>query len=110
RGGPTAVPARKALHLATRSGALALGIDDAGVIAPGMRADVVLLDLHKPHVYPDIGDLTSRVVYSARPTDVHTVIVDGRVVVSEGDLLTYDVAKVLREAKAAARRVAARVS
>jgi cytosine/adenosine deaminase-related metal-dependent hydrolase len=110
RGGPTAVPARKALHMATRAGALALGIDDGGIIAPGMRADMVLLDMHKPHVYPDVGDLTSRVVYSARPTDVHTSIIDGRVVVQEGNLLTLDVPKVLRDAKAAARRIAARVS
>jgi 5-methylthioadenosine/S-adenosylhomocysteine deaminase len=110
RGGPTAIPARKALHLATRAGSQALGLEDAGIIAPGMRADLVLLDLHKPHVYPDIGDLTSRVVYSARPTDVHTVIIDGRVVVREGRLLTLDVNKTLRDAKAAAKRIAARVA
>ena len=110
RGGPTAIPARKALHMATRAGAQALGLEDAGVIAPGMRADLVMLDLHKPHAYPDIGDLSSRVVYSARPTDVHTVIIDGRVVVREGQLLTLDVAKTLREARAAAKRIAERVS
>ena len=110
RGGPTAIPARKALHMATRAGSQALGLEDAGIIAPGMRADVVLLDLHKPHVYPDIGDLTSRVVYSARPTDVHSVIIDGRVVVREGQLLTLDVNKTLRDARAAAKRVATRVA
>ena len=71
---------------------------------------VVLLDLHKPHVYPDIGDLTSRVVYSARPNDVHTSIIDGRVVVREGELLTIDVKKALREARAAAHRISTRVA
>lgn len=110
RGGPTAIPARKALHMATRAGAQALGVEDGGIIAPGMRADLVMLDLHKPHVYPDIGDLMSRVVYSARPTDVHSVIIDGRLVVREGELMTLDVNKTLKEARAAARRIAARVN
>ncbi len=110
RGGPTAIPARTALHMATRAGSQALGVEDGGVIAPGMRADMILLDLHKPHVYPNVGDLVSRVVYSSRPTDVHTSIIDGRVVVREGELLTFDVKKALRDAKAAALRIQKRVS
>jgi 5-methylthioadenosine/S-adenosylhomocysteine deaminase len=110
RGGPTAIPARRALHLATRAGAQALGVDDAGVIALGMKADLVLLDLNKPHTSPDAGDLVSRIVYSARPSDVHTVIVDGRVVVRAGQLVTLDIERTLRQARNAAERVKKRVS
>jgi 5-methylthioadenosine/S-adenosylhomocysteine deaminase len=110
RGGPTAIPARKALYLATTAGARALGLEDAGVIAPGMKADLVLLDLNKPHTFPDAGDLVSRIVYSARPSDVHTVIVDGRIVVRAGDLVTLDIKRTLKEAHNAAERVKKRVS
>lgn len=110
RSGPTAIPARQALHLATRAGALALGVDDAGVIAEGMRADLVLLDMHKPHLYPEVGDMISRIVYAARPSDVASVIIDGRVVVEDGSLVTLDVGKTLRDARAAAQRVHARLS
>ena len=102
RGGATVVPARRALHMATRGGARAMGLVDCGHIAIGARADIILLDLHKPHVYPAMGDLTSRLVYAAQRSDVHTVICDGQVVVSEGALATASVTDVMAEAQAAA--------
>lgn len=110
RGGPTAVPAAQALRLATRSGALALGLEDTGSIEVGHKADVVLLDLNEPHVFPALGDLASRVVYAARSSDVHTVIVDGRVVVEERRVLAAPTDEVLAEAQAAAQRVQQRIA
>jgi 5-methylthioadenosine/S-adenosylhomocysteine deaminase len=108
RFGAQAMSARAALALATREGARALGLADAGVLACEKRADLVLLDLHKPHAVPAGDDLTGRVVFSARASDVHTVIVDGKVVVREGELLTADVDAVMREAESAAAALAER--
>lgn len=105
RGGPTAVPAPQALYLATRGGALAMGMPDCGSIAVGQRADLILLDIHKPHLWPDISDLTSRLVYTARPSDVHTVFVHGRKVVEAGRLLSADTGQIMDDAQAAAVRV-----
>jgi cytosine/adenosine deaminase-related metal-dependent hydrolase len=108
RGGPGAIPARTALRLATHDGAQALGLD-AGVIEPGKLADLVLLDLDKPHAAPNGGDPYARVVFAAKSSDVHTVIVDGRVVVREGRLLTGETARIVRDAEKAANRVRQRL-
>jgi 5-methylthioadenosine/S-adenosylhomocysteine deaminase len=109
RGGPSAVSAAQALRLATRAGAEALGLFDTGQISVGKWADLVLVDLHKPHTFPDSGDLISRVVFSARPSDVHTVMVAGKVLVREGRLVGVSLEAVLREAAQAAERVRARI-
>ncbi len=105
RGGPTAVPAARALRLATADGAKALGLHDCGSLEVGKRADLVLLDLQKPHAMPGTGDPTSRVVYSARASDVHSVLVDGRILVSEGELQPLKLEGILRDADRAAVRV-----
>ncbi len=109
RGGATVVPARQALRMATRGGALALGLQDCGHIVVGARADIILLDLHKPHLYPAMGDLTSRLVYAAQRSDVHSVICDGQVVVAEGALMTGQVTDIMAEAQAAAAVLQGRV-
>ncbi|MBI5509555.1 MAG: amidohydrolase family protein [Deltaproteobacteria bacterium] len=107
--GAGAVPAEIALRLATRFGASALGLADTGTLEVGKRADVVLLDLRRPHLVPDTGDLEARIVFAARAADVHTVIVDGVVRVDAGTLVGVNLDAVLRNAQAAATRVAARL-
>jgi 5-methylthioadenosine/S-adenosylhomocysteine deaminase len=102
RGGPKALPALTALRMATRNGARALGLANVGSIAVGQRADFILLDTHRPHLFPQHGDLASRVVYSAKSADVHTVVVDGRVLVEDAKLLVADLAEILRRADEAA--------
>jgi cytosine/adenosine deaminase-related metal-dependent hydrolase len=83
------------LRLATRGGARALGLaDDIGAIEPGRRADIVLVDLAGLHCRPLI-DRRAALVYSARASDVRTVIVDGRVLLRDGRLLTVDVDRLL---------------
>jgi 5-methylthioadenosine/S-adenosylhomocysteine deaminase len=79
---PTVLPAPEALDLATRVGAEALGFD-AGVLAPGKLADIVLLDLRHPQMTP-LHDLAANVVYAATPACVDTVICDGRVLMRRG--------------------------
>jgi len=91
------------LELATLGGARALGLEaEIGSIAPGKRADLVVLDLREPHLHPAIGDPVSRVVYAACASDVRDVFVDGRPVVLGHDLLTAPIEEIVREADRAA--------
>lgn len=101
-GSATAIPARQALRMATADGARALGLGDrVGRIAPGLLADIILLDMHKPHLYP-LHDIYAHVAYAAAAADVDTVIIDGRVVMEERGLLTVDEDRILEQAQAAA--------
>src|SRR5206468_3967909 len=82
RAGADALPAGRVLELATLGGARALGLEtEIGSIAPGKRADLVVLDLREPHLHPAGGDPVSLVVYAACASDVRDVFVDGRPVV-----------------------------
>jgi len=102
--GPDALPAARVLELATLGGARALGLDtEIGSIEPGKRADLVVLDLTGPHVVPEDADVVSRLVYGARASDVRHVIVDGRIVVRDGELKTAKVEEIRREANRHAR-------
>jgi 5-methylthioadenosine/S-adenosylhomocysteine deaminase len=104
--GPEALPATKVLELATLGGARALGLEhEIGSIEVGKRADLVALDLSGPHGQPDSADLASRLVYAARAADVRHVLVDGRLVVRGGRLLTADLGEIRVKANAAARRL-----
>ncbi len=109
RGGPGAISSKTALRMATRRGALALGLEEVGSVQVGMRADLILLDVHRPHVAPEAGDLCARVVFAARASDVHTVLVDGKVIVEEGELQTVNAGRAVANADRAAARVTRRV-
>ncbi|MEV7448590.1 amidohydrolase [Streptomyces nigra] len=96
-GDPRWLTARQALHHATLQSARAVGLGDTiGSIAPGRRADIVLVDLSGPHTQP-VHDLAATLVHSARSSDVRTTIVDGRILMRDRELLTLDVPSVVRE-------------
>ena len=79
----TMVPAETAVELATRTGARALGMDDTiGSIEVGKRADLVLFDTKRPE-WRTLFNPVNTLVYSADGRSVHTVIVDGRIVVRD---------------------------
>jgi 5-methylthioadenosine/S-adenosylhomocysteine deaminase len=102
---PTALPAREALTLATRQGARVLGLEDeTGRLAPGLKADLVVIDLDQPHLTP-IYDPYSHLVYAATGADVQTVIVEGRILVEDRQLLAFDVAETLARARELGRKV-----
>lgn len=97
--GADALPAGQVLEFATIGGARALGLEhDIGSIAPGKRADLVVLDLRDPHLHPATGDPVSLVVYAARASDVRDVFVDGRPVVVGHELVTAPIEEIVREA------------
>ncbi|MFE6283928.1 amidohydrolase [Streptomyces sp. NPDC057877] len=96
-GDPRWLTARQALHHATVQSARAVGLGDTvGRIAPGSRADLVLVDLSGPHTQP-VHDLAATLVHSARAFDVRTTIVDGRILMHDRELRTLDVPSIVRE-------------
>ncbi len=96
---PAALPARQALRAATRSGAAVLGMEhELGQVRPGFRADLQVLQLDDLLDGPG-GDLHSRLVYAASRSSVEMVIVDGRVVVEDRQLVALDRQRVLASAR-----------
>ena len=77
----TQIPAEKALEMATRLGAAAMGVgDELGSIEPGKRADLVCFDTQRPE-WQALWNPVSNLVYNTDGRSIHTVVVDGRVVV-----------------------------
>lgn len=100
---PTMVTAEQALRMATRGSAEALGLGDLiGSLTPGRRADLILVDRHRPHLWPG-HQVVSDLVYSARAEDVTTVLIDGAIVLENRQLTRVDEEEIWREVK---RRVA----
>lgn len=95
---PICVPAEEALKMATKNGMEILGWKDSGVIKEGYKADIIILDLNKPHFYPR-HNLISHLVYSASSADVDTVIVDGKVLMEKRELKTLDEERIKFEAE-----------
>jgi 5-methylthioadenosine/S-adenosylhomocysteine deaminase len=97
--GPEVVPAARALRMATIDGARALGLEkEIGSLEVGKRADVIVVDLGQVHSIPARDDVVSALVYSAGSSDVRTTIIDGRVVMRDGELLTLNEADVIADA------------
>jgi 5-methylthioadenosine/S-adenosylhomocysteine deaminase len=93
---------KRLLQLATIDGAVDLGIADrTGSITPGKRADLVLVRITDTNIAP-AGDPYEAVVSLGLPTNVDTVIVDGRVLRRAGTFTTFDHVKIVAEARAAA--------
>ncbi len=101
----TEVSFREVIEMATLNGAKALGLGEVtGSITVGKRADLILIRGNDINIAP-VADIEASVVQSATPANVDTVMVDGRIVKRGGRLVAYDVAKVVREAKASALRI-----
>jgi 5-methylthioadenosine/S-adenosylhomocysteine deaminase len=96
-GNPRWLTSRQALHHATLQSARAVGLGESiGSLARNRRADIILVDVSRPHTQP-VHDLAATLVHSARSSDVRTTIVDGRVLMRDRELLTIDVPAVVRE-------------
>jgi len=101
---PVAVPAAKILESATTKGALISGFPghDA-ILAPGNSADLIMLDIGRPHLTPLYS--SDLLVYAASGADVCTVIIDGQLVLNKGKLLTIDIEEVLGRVRSLAKSV-----
>jgi 5-methylthioadenosine/S-adenosylhomocysteine deaminase len=106
--GAEALPASRVLRMATRGGARALGLEgEVGSVEPGKRADLIVVNLSSLHTTPR-PDVVSTVVYAAEATDVRDVLIDGRVVLRDGELTTLDERAVVEEAARQYELLAAR--
>ncbi len=104
--GSRALPALTALRMATTGAARALGLaDQIGSVEAGKRADLQLVNLSRLHTTPR-PDPISTIVYAAEASDVETVIIDGRLVMRDGELLTLNEQDVIAEARGQSQRLA----
>ena len=101
--GPEVLPAARVLRMATIDGARALGLEkEIGSLEAGKRADVIVVDLDQLHSTPP-GDVVSALVYSAVAPDVRTTIIEGQVLMRDGELLMMNEASVIEEANREAK-------
>ena len=106
---PRVVSARTALEMATIGGARVIGRDnDLGSLEEGKLADLIVVRMDGPRQTP-MYDPISHLVYVTRGDDVETTIVNGRVLMRGGKVLTLDQQQVLSDANAAAAQVRAAV-
>jgi len=95
----------RVLELATIGGARALGLEqEIGSLEAGKKADIILVDLRKPHLMPII-DPVANLIHSGNGNDVETVIIDGQLVEHNGVIQTVDEESILVEAQKAADRI-----
>ena len=93
----------------TQGGALAVQQpDDLGTLEVGKKADLLVVDTLRPHLVP-AGRVISALVHSGHPGDIESVMVDGRFVMRDREVLTMDADAILREADAVGRRIWSRV-
>ncbi len=108
RSGTTALPAERALRLATIDGARALGLDDrTGSIEVGKRADLVVVRLDGVHAEPG-GSVFSKLVYACGARDVVDVMVDGELLVHDGEHTRCDAPRLAARAREHARALVVR--
>lgn len=100
---------REIFNSATLGGAKAIGCSDLGRIAPGALADIVIVAIETMNMVP-VRDPIRNLVNNAQRSDVKTVIVDGRIVIEDGKLLTIDEKELLKGVQRAAERVWSRLS
>ena len=103
----TVISAAEALFMGTANGARACQWKDVGVLAPGKKADVIVLDLMQPHLIP-VHDVIANIVYCATGRDVVTTIVDGRVLMEDRRVTVFDERAVIAQAIDRAERIKAR--
>ncbi len=102
---PVVMSASTVLKMATSGGALAVGMSDLiGSIEVGKRADIIQVAFDDVHHVPTY-DIISQLVYVTDEQDVASVIVDGKILMKDGEMLTIDTARITTEANALAAKI-----
>lgn len=102
---PIILPAQTVVDFATIGGAKCLGVEkEIGSIEEGKKADLIMIDLKKPHLTPQ-HDLISHLVYASRGSDVCTTIVNGKPLMLEGEFLTLNYDDILENAEKCAKEL-----
>ena len=106
---PEVMTISEALNIAFNGSAAVLGMGDRiGRLAPGYLADIVLLDMRGAHHQP-LHSMSASLVYNARAGDVQTVMVNGRLLMHNRQLLTINKEKVIQQVNENMARLAQRV-
>lgn len=101
---PTLLPARQVMTLATNGGARVLGLENRiGTLTPGKQADIILIDVDQPHLTPFYN--ADLLVYAARGADVSIVIINGRLIMKNRKILSFD----MKEAMSRVREMADKI-
>jgi 5-methylthioadenosine/S-adenosylhomocysteine deaminase len=96
---PSVLPVYETLKMATLNGAKALGLDKKiGSLEVGKKADLILIDLSKPHLKP-LHNIYANIVYATHGSDVDTVIVDGKILMINRQVKTLDEQAVMEKAE-----------
>ena len=112
---PTVFPAWEVLRMATIEGAQAIGLgDEIGSLEAGKQADLILIDLRAPNLSPvltePVRNIVPNLLYAAHGDEVRMVMVAGKVLVRDRQVLTADEAAIRAEAQTQAEEVARRVA
>jgi len=100
---PSLVRAEEVFKMATENGAVAVGAKDIGRLEPGYQADIMVVDLDRPHLRPCYHPF-SQLVYSASMGDVSDLMVAGRFVMKDYEILTFDERALLSKIKSLQNR------
>jgi 5-methylthioadenosine/S-adenosylhomocysteine deaminase len=104
-GDPTKLPAFDALSMATTGSAALLNVaHETGTLEAGKKADLILIDLKKPHLQP-VHNLYSLLAYSANGADVDTTIINGKIVMQGRQLLTIDEEELMKQVSMRSKRI-----
>jgi len=107
---PTVMPSPVILEMATLGGAKVLGLEkEIGSLEVGKKADVIILDLDRPHLQP-VYNVVSHLVYSAAGADVRDVIINGQIVMQDRRLLTLDEETILSKIRELREKILLRVA
>lgn len=94
---PTVMQVDAVLDMATINGAKAMGRNDTGKLEVGYKADIIAIDLDKPHLFPR-KDIPSLIVYSMQASDVTFTMVNGKILYKDGKFFTLNKKEILNEA------------
>lgn len=107
---PTAMDAASVVRMATIEGARVLGLDrHIGSLEAGKQADLIVVDLNQPHLVP-LYHPASHLVYAARGSDVRHVMIAGRWIVRDRQLITLDAAALIQDVEKLAQKIGDRVT
>jgi 5-methylthioadenosine/S-adenosylhomocysteine deaminase len=111
---PTVMPAWEVLRMATIEGAQAIGLgDEIGSLKAGKKADLIMVDLKEPNLLPileaPIRTIVPNLVYASTGREVKLVMIDGRILMRDGEFFTLDADKIRAEAQSVAEQVARNV-
>jgi len=91
------------LQWATADGCRSLGLTECGTIEVGKKADLIVIDTQRAHLVPTMR-IVSAFVHNGMPTDVESVMVDGKWIMHDGEVLTMDGTAIIAEAERIGRR------